>query len=157
MLYYPGSVTRRPWFGLLQSCGKVNNTHVNKETSMRLRLVVNTMVEMNRDLLRCERNGFGKAETSYSNLGSLLCCTPWIRMWPYRKLGSETQKSPTFEGVGLKCRVLIASIYSHRLSMWALVWKGPSQGKDQISQVWWDPTPWSPSLWDVWRPRKHSK
>ena len=63
-------------------------------------------------------------------MGSLLCCTPWIRMWPYRKYGSETQ-SPTFEGVGLKCMVLIASKYSHGLSMRAPVWEGPSQGKGQ--------------------------
>ena len=60
MLYYPGSVTRGPWFGLLQSCGKVNNIHVNKEISMQLRLVVSTMVEMTRDLLRCEEMALGK-------------------------------------------------------------------------------------------------
>lgn len=83
---------------------------------MRLRLVVNTMVEMNRDLARCEETAWESRDIR-QQLGVLALLHSLDKDVALPKLGSETQKSPTFEGVGLKCRVLIASIYSHRLSM----------------------------------------
>ena len=75
--------------------GKSNSTRVNKQIHMQLKLVVSTMVEVKRYLLRCEETGFGKAEaeTSFRNSGASLCCSPWIRMWPYKKFGSRYEES----------------------------------------------------------------
>lgn len=75
--------------------GKSNSTHVNKQIHMLLKLVVSTMVEVKRYRVRCEETGFGKAEaeTSFRSSGSSLCCSTWIRMWPYKKFGSRYEES----------------------------------------------------------------